>query len=290
MVSIINVSKGFDSLTALDNVSLDVKAGEVLGVLGPNGAGKTTLFKLIAGMLNPDSGRIEAHGSSWPTIGYKPERLLFPNKMRVREYLNMVCSLANISRNQKEKTVNESLVRVDLVDAAEKKIKECSKGMRQRIGLAQAMIGDPPLLLLDEPSNGLDPEGQSDICQHIEELHQAGKTIILASHHLQEVTQVCTYLVILNDGQIHYQNSMDKALAVKPHVSIRIDRDVVQIKRLLEGLHPGITADGSEIILVDDAIRIRKQVLRILLNSGYDISYVEHKRVTLSEIYSEAIQ
>ena len=290
MVKIGNVTKRFNSLKALDNVSLHIKDGEVLGVLGPNGAGKTTLFKLIAGFLNPDSGQIEADGPTWPAIGYKPERLLFPNKMRVREYLNMVCSLANVPGDQKEKIVDNSLIRVGLVDAADKKIKECSKGMRQRLGLAQAMIGDPPLLLLDEPSNGLDPDGQSDICRQIEEFHRAGKTIILASHQLQEVTQVCTYLVILNEGRILYENSMKEALAVKPHVSIRIDGNVEQIKKLLEGLHPGISANDSEIILVDDAIRIRKQVLRILLNSGYDISYVEHKRVTLSEIYSEAIQ
>jgi ABC-2 type transport system ATP-binding protein len=277
-------------MKALDNVSLHIKDGEVLGVLGPNGAGKTTLFKLIAGLLNPDSGRIEADGPSWPAIGYKPERLLFPNKMRVREYLNMVCSLANISRNNRKKIVEASLDRVNLVDAADKKIKECSKGMRQRLGLAQAMIGDPPFLLLDEPSNGLDPEGQDDICQHIEELHQAGNTIVLASHQLQEVTQVCTYLVILNEGQILYKNSMDQALAVKPHVSIKIDGNVNKVRNLLESLHPGITTNDNEIILVDDAIELRKQVLRILLNSGYDISYVEHKRVTLSEIYSKAIQ
>jgi ABC-2 type transport system ATP-binding protein len=210
--------------------------------------------------------------------------------MRVREYLNMVCSLANISRNHRDKIVDASLDRVNLVDAAEKKIKECSKGMRQRIGLAQAMIGDPPFLLLDEPSNGLDPEGQNDICQHIEELHQAGKTIVLASHHLQEVTQVCTYLVILNEGKILYKNSMDQALAVKPHVSIKIYGNVDKVRNLLESLHPGISTNVNEIILVDDAIGLRKQVLRILLNSGYDISYVEHKRVTLSEIYSKAIQ
>ncbi len=277
-------------MKALDNVSLHIKDGEVLGVLGPNGAGKTTLFKIIAGLLNPDSGRIEADGPSWPAIGYKPERLLFPNKMRVREYLNMVCSLANISRNHREKIVDASLDRVNLVDAADKMIKECSKGMRQRLGLAQAMIGDPPFLLLDEPSNGLDPEGQDDICQHIEELHQTGNTIVLASHHLQEVTQVCTYLVILNEGQVLYKNSMDQALAVKPHVSIKIDGNVDKVRNLLESLHAGISTNGNEIILVDDAIGLRKHVLRILLNSGYDISYVEHKRVTLSEIYSKAIQ
>ncbi|GMQ78938.1 MAG: ABC transporter ATP-binding protein [Anaerolineae bacterium] len=290
MIRIVNVTKSFHSTRALDNVSLHIKDGEVLGVLGPNGAGKTTLFKLIAGLLNPDSGRIEAEGQSWPAIGYKPERLLFPNKMRVREYLNMICSLANISRVNRKKIVDASLVRVNLVDAADKKIKDCSKGMRQRLGLAQAMIGDPPFLLLDEPSNGLDPEGQNDICHHIEELHQAGNTIVLASHQLQEVTQVCTYLVILNEGQILYKNSMDQALAVKPHVSIKIDGNVAKVRNLLESLHPGISTNINEIVLVDDAIGLRRQVLRILLNSGYDISYVEHKRVTLSEIYSKAIQ
>ena len=102
------------------------------------------------------------------------------------------------------------------MDAVNKRIGHISKGMRQRLGLAQAIIGDPPLLLLDEPSNGLDPEGQVEIGRYIRELHATGKSIVLSSHHLHEVTQICTHLVILNKGQIHYQNSMAEALALRP--------------------------------------------------------------------------
>ncbi|KPK09873.1 MAG: hypothetical protein AMJ56_09745, partial [Anaerolineae bacterium SG8_19] len=156
MLEILNITKRFHTLVAVDNLTLDVPQGEVLGVLGPNGAGKTTLFKLIVGFLKPDRGLIRSREGAWPTIGYKPERLLYPNHLRVHEYLNMVAAISNLPRGRIKKAVSESLERVDLTYAANKRIKECSKGMRQRLGLAQAMIGDPQLFLLDEPSNGLD--------------------------------------------------------------------------------------------------------------------------------------
>jgi ABC-2 type transport system ATP-binding protein len=290
VIEITNVTKRFHSLIAVNSISLRIKEGEVLGVLGPNGAGKTTLFRLIAGFLNVDSGAINSTSNNWPAIGYKPERLLFPNSMRVREYLKMVASLSNLQGSRPDDVVDESLERVDLSYASGKRIRDCSKGMRQRLALAQAMIGNPALLLLDEPSNGLDPEGQSDICSHIEELHQAGKTIVLASHQLHEVTQVCTHLVILDKGKIHYENTMNEALAERPHVTIKVDSDTHPVAKLLESLHPSIHVAGEQIILENGAITLRRQILSILLSAGYDVSHVEHSRVTLAEIYAEAIQ
>jgi ABC-2 type transport system ATP-binding protein len=223
VIQINNLTKKYHSLVALRDITMRIPRGEVLGVLGPNGAGKTTLFKLVAGFLFPDMGTISATAGQWPTIGYKPERLLFPNHLRVRQYLEMVASLGNIGRRDSQRVVEDSLAQVDLGYAAEKRIKDCSKGMRQRLGLAQAMIGNPPLLLLDEPSNGLDPEGQADICQQIKTLHASGKTIVLASHQLLEVTQVCTHLIILNNGAIHYENRMADALTMRPHTSIKVN-------------------------------------------------------------------
>lgn len=274
---------------ALDNVTMKIPQGEVLGVLGPNGAGKTTLFKLVAGILKPDSGNLIAETPYWPAIGYKPERLLFPSKMRIRDYLRMISSLAGVEHSDISQSVSQALEQVNLSYAGEKKIKDCSKGMRQRLALAQAMIGDPPLLLLDEPSNGLDPEGQNDICRHIKELHRAGKTIVLASHQLEEVTRVCTHIVIMNEGRIHYENAMAAALAEKPKVVILVDGDLTPINRLLKNLHQDITVNQNEITLVHEAIGLRKQVLRILLDEGYDVSFVEHKRITLAEIYEEVV-
>ena len=290
MIQLQQVTKRYYMLTALNSVSLQVRAGEVLGVLGPNGAGKTTLFKLIAGILQPDAGTIVAANGVWPGMGYKPERLLYPNKMRVTEYLRLIAGLCNITGADAERTIRRSLEQVNLLGAANKRIKDCSKGMRQRLGLAQALIGDPPLLLLDEPSNGLDPEGQADIQRHIRALRDAGKTILLSSHQLHEVTAVCSHLIILNQGQIHYENSMENALAERPHATIRTTQDLTPLHPLMQSLHTDIETHPMELILNSGAIRLRRQVMSILLSAGYDIVQVDQRRVTLAEIYAEAVQ
>ncbi len=290
MITLEDVTKNYYTLTALDRVSLTIPRGEVLGLLGPNGAGKTTLLKLVSGLIAPTYGRLYPQTKGWPAIGYKPERLLFPNNVRVGQYLELVAGAGNVPRAEMERAVMESLARVNLLDAINKRIGHISKGMRQRLGLAQAIIGDPPLLLLDEPSNGLDPEGQVEIARYIRELHRMGKTIVLSSHHLQEVTQVCTQLTILNRGQIHYHNTMTAALALRPYVRIRADRDLAEVSGLLTSVHPDITVEGDTITLKNNAMRLRRQILTLLLNMDYDVLRVEQKRITLSEIYAEAVQ
>jgi ABC-2 type transport system ATP-binding protein len=152
------------------------------------------------------------------------------------------------------------------------------------------MLGDPPLLLLDEPSNGLDPEGQKDICEQIKSLNGRGKTIILASHQLQEVTEVCTHLTILNNGRVHYENSMMDALEERPHTTIVCDRSLSPFELLLETLHPDIEVSDRSVVLNYDAIALRPKVISMLIGVGYDITRVEQKRVTLAEIYAEAVQ
>ncbi len=291
VIQIKGVTKRYQTLVAIDDVSLDIIPGEVLGILGPNGAGKTTLFRLITGSLNPDSGYIRSLVKSWPAVGYKPERLLFPSEMRVHHYLAMMASLSNMKKRQADVAVQQGLANVDLLDAADKKIRECSKGMRQRLALAQALIGNPSLLLLDEPSDGLDPEGQADICRIIKQLHSNGKTIVLASHQLTEVTQICTQLVILNRGSVHYESSMQEALAERPHTSIQVDRDLYTLAPLLENLHQDIEINPGrrEIVLNHDAIALRPHVLSILLSAGYDVTHIQQSRVTLAEIYAEAV-
>ncbi len=290
MIELRNITKRFYTLTALDSVSLTITRGEVVGLLGPNGAGKTTLLKIVAGMLQPDGGQLLPNGRGWPTIGFKPERLLFPNEMRVHQYLDMVAGLSNVPRHLVRQSVHDSLERVGLLYAANKKISACSKGMRQRLGLAQVLIGEPALLLLDEPSNGLDPEGQNDILQVIQSLHATGKTIVISSHHLHEITQVCTQLVILNQGQVHYQSSMAEALAVRPHVLLRVDKDLGPVREMFLALHPDIGIEGTQMMLKNEAMALRRPVLALLINAGYDILHVEQKRITLAEIYAKVVQ
>jgi ABC-2 type transport system ATP-binding protein len=287
-----HVTKKYYSLTALRDVSLSIPQGEVVGLLGPNGAGKTTLIKLLAGLIGPTDGELRAtdNGSSWPTIGYKPERLVFPGNLVTSQYLEMVAGLCNVAREQIDTVVLESLARVNLIAASNKQIKTLSKGMRQRLGLAQALIGDPDLLLLDEPSSGLDPEGQEEMQTYIEELRAVGKTILMSSHQLTEVTRVCTYLVILKDGQVLYQNPMAEALTLRPHVAIQVDRSLQPAAPLLKMVHSDLQIDGNEVVLRDEAIGMRRQILSLLINQGFDIVKVEQRRVTLAEIYAEAVQ
>jgi ABC-type multidrug transport system ATPase subunit len=290
MITLEHVTKKYYNLTALNDVSLEVPRGEVLGLLGPNGAGKTTMMKLVAGLISPTSGSLLPSNGAWPLIGYKPERLLFPNNLKVSQYLGLVAGVSDVPRSGREQIILESLARVNLLDAASKRIGHISKGMRQRLGMAQALIGDPPLLLLDEPSNGLDPEGQVEIGRYIRELNEMGKTIVMSSHQLQEVTQICTHLVILNEGKIYYENSMEQALGLRPFVRIRVDRDLGEVADLLHSLHPDINIREDTIILRSSAMRMRRQILTLLLNMNFDVLRVEQKRVTLSEIYAETVK
>jgi ABC-2 type transport system ATP-binding protein len=290
VISVQNVSKHFYSLVAVDGVSFTVPPGEVLGIVGPNGAGKTTLFRVIAGFLQPDGGSVRPLNGEWPAIGYKPEQLLFPNQMRVAAYLALVARLCRLDSRTIGDAVRSALEQVKLENAAQKRIGECSKGMRQRLALAQCLMGRPPLIILDEPSSGLDPEGQVDICEIIRELNQAGHTILMSSHQLAEVTSVCTRLIILNHGRIHYEGDMEAALALRPHVTIEADRDLSTVAGLLKSLHPDIDVAGSSVILNNEAIQMRRHVLSLLVGIGFDVVRVRQKRTTLEEIYAEAVR
>lgn len=290
VIEINDVTKKFYDFAALNHVTLHIQRGEVVGLLGPNGAGKTTLFKLIAGTLQPTSGQIRPTSSAWPTIGYKPERLLFPNQLRVRHYLERAAQISNVPKRDISRVVNESLARVDLTADANKRIKECSKGMRQRLGLAQILIGNPPLILLDEPSNGLDPNGQVEIHNCIRRLQNEGKTVLMSTHHLPEVTQVCSQVVILNQGQVHYQNSVDEAVAARSHIRIRVNRPIGSFATELTAVNPNIVVEGDTVYLRDNAMELRRDILVMLLKTGFDVLRVEHQRISLSEIYAEAVQ
>ena len=290
MIQVNNVTKRFGSLVAIDNVSLTIAQGQVVGLLGPNGAGKTTLFKLIAGFLHPDAGQIQFSGAARRVMGFKPERLLYPNQLRVSEYLALVSRLSHVERAGVDRAVMDALKRVKLADAAGKRIKDCSKGMRQRLGMAQILIGRPALLMIDEPTDGLDPEGQADICRLIRELGVDGHTIVLSSHQLHEVTQVCTRIAILNRGKVHYESSLADALAIRPHVTIQATQDLGPICDSLKALHPQVQVERATIILTDEAIGLRRQILRMVLEAGLDVRHVEQKRVTLEEIYAEVVR
>ncbi len=208
-IQIENLSKTYGYQKAVDNISFTVKTGEILGFLGPNGAGKTTTMKMITGYLGIEEGNISIGGKSvreYPEetkrhIGYLPEHNPLYMDMPVIDYLQFCASLEGLPKSQMDERVREMVRTCGLNAEKHKKIGELSKGYRQRVGLAQAMIHDPEILILDEPTTGLDPNQIVEIRKLIRDLGKE-KTVILSTHILPEVEATCDRILIINRGQI----------------------------------------------------------------------------------------
>ena len=194
-VAIEQISMRIGRQQVLDDVTLHIGDGEVLGLLGPNGAGKSTLMKILVGLRQPTSGSVRVPGKS--EIGYLPEQNPLYNDMFVREYLLFMARLGHVDSTRVELVIRET----GLTPEVHKRIGQLSKGYRQRVGLAQALLQDPKLLILDEPTTGLDPNQLDEIRPLIRRLGQ-DRTVILSTHILQEVQKMCTRVVILDHGVI----------------------------------------------------------------------------------------
>lgn len=195
MIQIEKVNKSFGAQQVLKDVSLTIPEGQVLGLLGPNGAGKSTLMKILIGLWKADSGMV----STPPRIGYLPENNPLYEEMYVIEYLRFMARMTQIGNWKLE--IEDLIDRVGLTPECHKHIRELSKGYRQRVGLAQALLGDPQLLILDEPTTGLDPNQLVEIRSLIRSLGK-DRTVILSTHIMQEVREMCDRVVILDHGEI----------------------------------------------------------------------------------------
>jgi ABC-2 type transport system ATP-binding protein len=194
--------------TALAGVSLRVEPGTIFGLLGRNGAGKTTLVKILTGLLRPTSGAAWVLGrpaSSWRMrrrVGYLPEQMRLPEFLKSESFLRYMGALNGMSKPEMAKRIGPLLERMELADARKKLLREYSKGMQQRLGLAQALLNDPDLLFLDEPTEGLDPLGRKQVRDLLLHLRAGGKTIFLNSHLLSEIELVCDQVMILDRGRV----------------------------------------------------------------------------------------
>ena len=207
MVHIEHISKAFGAQQVLKDVCLDIPEGQVLGLLGPNGAGKSTLMKILIGLWKADSGTVQVP----PRIGYLPESNPLYEEMYVTEYLQFMASLTekNSLPFTEGQGIGSLIDRVGLTPERHKHIRELSKGYRQRVGLAQALLGNPQLLILDEPTTGLDPNQLVEIRALIRSLGK-DRTVILSTHIMQEVREMCDRVVILDHGQIKADQPIDK--------------------------------------------------------------------------------
>jgi len=209
MIEILNLTKKYGQVVAVNNISFSVKKGEILGFLGPNGAGKSTTMNIITGYLPSTAGTVKVDGYDILThpeevkkrIGYLPEAPPLYKDMTVTEYLNFVSSLKKVPKKQQKGQIADIMELVGLSDHRRRLIDNLSKGYRQRVGLAQALVGNPEVLILDEPTVGLDPKQIIEIRRVIKALSQE-RTIILSSHILPEVSAICERIVIINKGVI----------------------------------------------------------------------------------------
>lgn len=251
MISAHRLTKLFGRLLAVDAIDLNVPQGEVIGFLGPNGAGKTTTIRMIAGYLPPTSGCVKVDGlevqEHWREvrrrIGYLPESAPLYTEMRVEEYLTFRTRLFGLARSRRKQAIDLALSRCSLDDVRKRPIHQLSKGYRQRVGLAAALVHEPPVLILDEPTVGLDPSQIRDVRALIRELASSGKhTVLLSTHILPEVEVTCDRIIMIARGRIRAQGTIDELRQSAAKTSrYVIETDSLQVAAAIEKM-PGVNS------------------------------------------------
>lgn len=251
MVSLRNVRKSFGRIVAVDGLSLDIHRGEVFGLLGPNGAGKSTTLAMIVGLLAPDSGEIRVDGRA-PTnnharagIGLAPQTLSIYDELSARENLDFFASLYGMNRRQRQARIAELLEFVGLSDRAKDRVRGFSGGMKRRINLAVALVHDPTLILLDEPTAGVDPQSRNAIFEIVTALRERGRTIVYITHYMEEVQRLCTRAGIIDHGQLLAIDSVESL--IKAHGG----QSIVRVER----------TGGYEEYVTDSALSVLTSVL-----------------------------
>ena len=284
-----SLTKYYKSTPALEQLSLEIPEGSVFGILGPNGAGKTTLLRLVMGFVFPTNGTIERGGLSPANIGYLPERAYYPPRFSIHSYLTTLASLVGLTGSLQREEVARLLRKVGLFEVANQRLGTCSRGMLQRLALAQTLLGDPDLLVLDEPALGLDPAGQVFMREQISALHKLGKTVLLSSHHLDEVTRVCTHVAVLSQGRLVRTGPLTSMLGPRASVIIETGPFPTELALRLSDRISGITVSERRIVLDGCAVAQKAEVLRLLLDEGVDIRRLSEVHTTLEQVFMEAI-
>ena len=255
---------GRPKVNALESLDLEVRRGEIFGLLGPNGSGKSTTIKLILGLLFPTSGQAlvfnkEASDvSKNERIGYLPEESYLYKFLNAEETLDFYGRLFNMSAGRRKQRVRDLIKLIDIEWAKRRQLKEYSKGMTRRIGLAQALINDPELIVLDEPTTGLDPIGTREMKDLIVRLRDQGKTILMCSHLLADVQDVCDRIAILHQGELKEMGAVENLLSV---------RDITQIQA------KGLSEDAQQ------------QIRDIIANDRADLVSMENPTTTLEDLF-----
>ncbi len=292
-IEFVGVTKTYGRTVALDGLSLRVGTGELVGLLGPNGAGKTTAVKLVLGLARPTSGSGRVLGAplgdraARARIGYLPELFRYQPWLRAREVLALHAELAGLAPARRTNAVEEALAWVGLIERAGDPVSGFSKGMQQRLGLGVALLGQPELILLDEPTSALDPVGRTDVRAIVRAARDRGATVILNSHLLTEVEQVCDRVVILHRGRAIASGPLDEVVAADG-VRVRVSALDDAGRSALGGFGP-MTVDGDWLTIRPlHADRI-PDVVAAIIAAGGRVHAVEPGRGSLEARFLELV-
>ena len=290
ILSIENLNKRFGPIHAVKNVSLEIQKGNVYGILGPNGSGKSTTLGIVLNVVNKTSGNYSWFGDTMQThealkkVGAIIERPNFYPYMTAIENLELVCKIKGIPYTK----VHEKLELVGLLDRKNSKFSTFSLGMKQRLAIASALLNDPEILILDEPTNGLDPQGIHQIRDIIKLIASQGTTILLASHLLDEVEKVCTHVLVLRKGEVLYSGSVDAMSSNEGFFELQSD-DIKQLKFVLSKLDAieKCTEDNGKILAYLKKPLEAKDLNRMLFEEKIVLNHLVKRKHSLEEQFLE---
>jgi ABC-2 type transport system ATP-binding protein len=288
---------GIRKKRVLHGISFDVREGEIFGFVGPNGAGKTTTLKVLMGLIKATSGRASILGHDISEtefrrhVGFLPENPYFYDHLSAREILEFYARLCGVRRAGRRQRIETLLEWVGLTHAADARIRTYSKGMQQRVGIAQALVHDPQVVFLDEPMSGLDPIGRVEIRDLILRLRAEGKTVFMNTHILSDVEMICDRVAIIVEGRIRYEGAIADFLGTESH----------QTDVIVAGLPPELAAtledeSGAALRSLGDRIEVRlpekavEGALRNMLDAGAEVVSVVPRRASLESIFLSAVE
>ena len=287
ILSLKNLDKKYGKVHAVNNLSFDIQRGNVYGILGPNGSGKSTTVGIILNVVNRTSGEFSWFNGKLSThealkkVGAIIERPNFYPYMTANQNLALICKIKGISTEK----INEKLTTVNLFDRRDSKFSTFSLGMKQRLAIASALLNDPEILILDEPTNGLDPQGIHEIRQIIQSIAANGTTILLASHLLDEVEKVCSHVVVIRNGVKLYSGRVDEMTASNGLFELKVESNEDKLLSILEE-HPAIgkvNKDNETIIATLNSAISATEINEFLFKKGVILSHLVKRKPSLEQ-------
>jgi ABC-2 type transport system ATP-binding protein len=300
MLQVDALKKSYGALVAVDGVSLRAGAGEIIGLLGPNGAGKTTTVSMIAGLVRPDSGTVEIEGRrlSGDTdpnkrrIGLVPQDLALFDELTAQANLQLFAALYDLDGAAARRAIGAALELVGLADRAQDRVKNYSGGMKRRLNLAAALLHDPQILLLDEPTVGVDPQSRNAIFDNLEVLKQRGKTLVYTTHYMEEAERLCDRVIIIDHGKVVADDTLQglyRLLPVTNLLAVELDADHNGLRldelQAVPGVRSARLEAGTLRVGVQDLATETPRILQWLVERGHLYHHVASERADLETVF-----